>query len=319
MSKKQKYLKLEKCTFTSESFCPTSLGNKMETNDNSNFTGINCDTTLIYSDITRRFTLLIPEEIPHFENNEQRKRNNKCRKLQNKKSKLQTESEYLQDEAVDVREMMYNKQLEIQKKIDNTTVKNSIEAEGIISLDPGFRTFLAGYTKDHTVDIGVGLSKTIQIYLKQMDKINKSKKSAATKKRAERKRYRKISNMVDDLHWKAAEYLTDNYRTILIGNLSTKSIVKNKTVGDLANMTKRVALLTKLFQFHARLKYKCDIKKCEYRFVNERYSSQLCSYCGNQKKDLGKQKTYNCKSCCKVIDRDTNGSRNIYIVDIQSK
>ncbi len=32
--------------------------------------------------------------------------------------------------------------------------------------------------------------------------------------------------MINDMHWKTINYLTDNYKTILIGNLSTKNIVE---------------------------------------------------------------------------------------------
>ena len=37
---------------------------------------------------------------------------------------------------------------------------------------------------------------------------------------------RKISNIVNDVHWKTIKYLTDNNAIILLENMSTKNISK---------------------------------------------------------------------------------------------
>ena len=90
----------------------------------------------------------------------------------------------------------------------------------------------------------------------------------------------------------------------------------NKSVGDLDNITKRVALIMKLFEFKERLKYKCYLNNCEYCEINEMYTSKTCSYCGCVKENLGGNKIYNCNKCHMIIDRDINGAKNILMKSI---
>jgi putative transposase len=40
--------------------------------------------------------------------------------------------------------------------------------------------------------------------------------------------------------------------------------------------------------------------------VDERYTSKICSKCGNLKEDLGGNKIYKCNECKMEIDRDVN-------------
>jgi len=188
----------------------------------------------------------------------------------------------------------------------------------VISLDPGIRTFMSGYANGSTLEIGNKLKETIKPILRTIDKINANNKLTQKKKRkAENKRYIRIGNLVDDLHWKSIKYLTKNYNTILIGNMSTYSIVSNNKSNKLDKMTKRLALIMRLYVFKERLKFKCGMHNCDFGEINERYTSQMCSYCGNRKTNLGSNKIYDCTECHKVIGRDTNGARNIYLMGIK--
>ncbi len=47
--------------------------------------------------------------------------------------------------------------------------------------------------------------------------------------------------------------------------------------------------------------------------VDERYTSKVCSNCGNVKEDLKGSEIYDCSNCMCVMDRDVNGCRGIYI------
>lgn len=186
-----------------------------------------------------------------------------------------------------------------------------------IGLDPGIRTFMTGYSKGHVLDIGNNLQKTITKELKEIDSINKSELPKKKRRIAENKRYNKINNLVDDIQWKTINHLTNNYHTILIGNMSTKGIVGNWKSNGLYKMTKRIALLMRLYVFTERLKYKCSIKDCDYGMINERYTSKICTFCGNIKEDLGSNKIYNCNECNNSIGRDINGARNIYLLGLK--
>jgi len=261
-SKPQKILKLEQSAFgkNKKTFCPTVFGEKINTNNDTDFSDVECGATLLYNYRNNRFTLLKPTKV-NMENNESK---------------------------------MYK----------------------YISLDPGIRTFLTGYSHKHVTKIGTNLKEELSKQLKNIDLINNSELNSKKKKKAENKRYEKIKNLVDDLHWKTIKHLTNKYDTILIGNMSTKDIVKNKLVGELDSMTKRVALMMRLYEFKERLKYKCYIKYCNYGNINEMYTSKTCSYCGNIKEDLKGNKTYNCKKCGNTIDRDINGAKNILMKSI---
>ena len=96
--------------------------------------------------------------------------------------------------------------------------------------------------------------------------------------------------------------------------MSIKGIVKNgKTVID--KMTKRIAYKLKFFSFHQRLIYKCQLNNCNYKKVDESYTSKMCSKCGTIDANLGGKKMYNCinEKCKLKIDRDVNGCRGIFL------
>ena len=93
----------------------------------------------------------------------------------------------------------------------------------LISLDPGLRTFMSGISESHILKIGSYCSEKIKSYLNRIDKINNNSKICNFKKRKCEKRYnKKLGNYIDELHWKAINYLIKNYNTILIGDMSTR-------------------------------------------------------------------------------------------------
>lgn len=159
-------------------------------------------------------------------------------------------------------------------------------------------------------------------YINKIDVVNDKENKHITKqqrKKVERRCYKKITNIVDDLHWKTINYLTKNFGNIIIGNMSTKSIIKNSPKNNLTSYVKRVASLMKLFTFKQRLEYKCTRRKIGYMEVDEAYTSKTCTKCGEIKNNLGGSKVYKCDNCNLILDRDINGARNIYLKYIGSK
>ena len=124
---------------------------------------------------------------------------------------------------------------------------------------------------------------------------------------------RKIDNQIDALHWKIIDYLTKNYKNVIIGDLSTKkvSVKKSKKKSNLNPLTKRVASATRLYQFRQRLENKCLERRVNYKMVTEYYTSQMCTRCGEI--NIPGREIYNCNSCKLTIGRDINGARNIYL------
>ena len=152
--------------------------------------------------------------------------------------------------------------------------------------------------------------------LKKIDYILDKKNKIKHRKKKERNKRRQLKNLVNELHWKTINYLTNKYETILIGDLSAKGICNNKT-SNITKITKRTAYSMSYFKFRQRLEYKCIIKGVEYRKVKEKYTSKMCSVCGSYNEKLGGKKKYKCinKSCEEELGRDDNGARNIFMLE----
>jgi putative transposase len=183
-----------------------------------------------------------------------------------------------------------------------------------ISIDPGLRTFMNCKTNNKYIEIGNNLSITIKKLLNRLDECNEIK-NEKNKNKKEKYIREKIKNKVKDMHWKIINYLTSNYKNIIIGNWSTKDIIrKNDSV--LTKINKRIAQNISFYRFLERLKYKSIVKKTNLIIENEHYTSKMCTRCSNVKEDLGGNKIYKCNICNNEINRDYNGSRNIFLKSI---
>jgi len=203
----------------------------------------------------------------------------------------------------DIFTMLIRKEIPIEKR----TLNNKI-----ISLDPGLRTFLTGVSNTHTIEFAPLLKNKFIKYFNKIDNIKANKK--INNKRKHLDKYDKyLSNYIKDVHWQIINILTNDYDHILIGNFSTKSMVEDSKV---SKMNKRIANTLKLYQFRERLKYKCLIKDCKLKIVDEYNTSKCCSNCGNIKSDLKGNKIYNCSNCYHIYDRDINACKNIMIKSI---
>jgi IS605 OrfB family transposase len=195
---------------------------------------------------------------------------------------------------------------EIEKTIFNNKKSNTL------SLDPGLRTFMTGISENGNVNIGDKVNKIISKSIYKLNKIKNNKDiSKRIKNKNERLINRKIRNKIDDLHWKTISYITHNYETVFLGDMSAKSIVK-RNISILTKVQKVACLRTKYYEFQQRLKYKCDLHKINYKLIDESYTSKYCSKCGYYKNDLTTEKIFICDNCDCIINRDINGARNIY-------
>ena len=214
--------------------------------------------------------------------------------------------------------------LQYNKKIDEYTIFLSKDIEclenkndnkkNLISIDLGLRTFATCLSENQTIDI----CKTDDTKLKKL--INKRLeyknilKNYNTKKNNKKLRMvnKRIKGLIDEVHWKTIKFLTSNYKNILIGELSTKGIVcNNKSI--LKSYNKELAYAYSFYTFRQRLEYKCIVNKCNYKGVNEYYTSKTCSDCSEYNEKLGSSKVFNCPSCKNVFDRDVNSCRNMIL------
>lgn len=196
---------------------------------------------------------------------------------------------------------------------EEKTKQNIAPSNSKIGIDPGIRTFMSCISDNLAVKFGTKISNKISDLLKRIDNINENDDlDQVIKTKRCNRYYKRIDNMVDEMHWKIINNLTDNYKKIYIGILNMKDVVSNET-SNISDMVKRVGLMMKHFQFRQRLMFKCKEKQVQCIEVNESYTSKTCSKCGTYKDDLGKAKKYDCKECGISIDRDINASRCILL------
>ncbi len=196
---------------------------------------------------------------------------------------------------------------------------------GIISLDPGVRTFLTGYSPEgEIIKIGDNDINRIRKYLLKTDRfISKISKMNGNKKkrcnRAKLKRFEKVRNWIKDCHRKTTCYLIKNYNYILLPPFKTQEMSNNKR-RRINSKTVRNMYTWSHYRFRMMLLNKAE----EYDNKNiicptEEYTSKTCGCCGNIKYDLGSDKIYKCQKCNVIMDRDINGSRNILIKYLTNK
>lgn len=236
-----------------------------------------------------------------------------------KKDAIISNLKFLEENETDCM-LHYNKSknqyiLLISKKIYPQKIENR---KKILSIDPGLRTLLTCLSENEVLKIcerkennknNKVLKKVLE--LRNLKKIkNKSHQLYKTNRKET-----KIKNLVSEMHWKVINYLTKNYDTILMGNMSTKSIISNKSNTFISDIDKDYLQRLSLFKFRTRLGEKCATRKVNYLVVDEFITSKMCSVCGKINWDLKGEKIYKCinESCKQELDRDGNGCRNIFI------
>ena len=108
-----------------------------------------------------------------------------------------------------------------------------------------------------------------------------------------------------DFHWKTAQYLVGKYTLISIENLNLKAMQKRfgRKISDLG-----------FADFVNKLKYEAQKTGSIVIEVGKFFpSSQLCSNCGYQNKELKdlRIRQWTCPKCGKHHDRDLNAAINI--------
>lgn len=116
---------------------------------------------------------------------------------------------------------------------------------------------------------------------------------------------RKIVNQREDYLQKYTTALVKNFDLIVMEDLKTKNLMKNKRLS-------RSIADASWAKIRTMLQYKCDWYGKELIFVAPQYTSQTCSSCG---KNTGKKplhiREFTCPHCGVYHDRDINASINI--------
>ncbi len=74
-------------------------------------------------------------------------------------------------------------------------------------------------------------------------------------RRAQARLRQKIINLVDELHWQAARWLTSNYKVILLPTFETQGMTRHAG-RKIRSKTARMMLSFRHYEFKQRLKWK---------------------------------------------------------------
>lgn len=206
----------------------------------------------------------------------------------------------------------------IVKKCENQAfLDNGNNKEGWCSLDPGIRTFMTLYSPTPNSCYQIGKNDIGRVYRLciHLDKLLSKKSTSKVENAANRLRQR-IHNLVDDVHWKTIHFLKKSFKNIIIPPFEVSNMIKkiNRKIGK---KSVRQMLTWRHYAFRQRLlmslKEEDDTK---VHVLGEEYTSKTCTCCMNINYSLGGAKTYKCKKCKVVLDRDVNGARNIFLKNV---
>ena len=224
----------------------------------------------------------------------------------------------------------------------------------VVTLDPGEKIFNYFYSNELEGQLGNEMRKKIikwqrqikkyqSIIDKKKNKKSKTIKNIKTLKNKKRKLYLKIQGYVNEVHKKSAKFLCENYSNIIIPEFKTKPMISKyqikkeneriKKIGNKIEAKKEVKKLNRKIKLSSEVKFVLSMQS-HYKFkkylkatakryrtnvydVDESFTSQCCTLCGVLSKDYD-YRTKKCACCGLKIDRDINGSRNIYLKSICS-
>lgn len=191
----------------------------------------------------------------------------------------------------------------------NTTVKVEIkpsEGRASVGIDLGLKTAAtcSDGVKFERRRITEGFAKE----LATAQRANKQKRIKAI--------HAKIKNSRNDAIHKFTTAMVDNYGAIFVGDVSSKKLAKTK-------MAKSV-LDTGWGMLKTQLEYKAIARSVVFGVINEKYTTQTCSCCGEISVNSPKGRAglgiraWSCDTCGALHDRDINAAKNILRLGHQS-
>ncbi len=154
-------------------------------------------------------------------------------------------------------------------------IKEEYKKDTIVSLDPGKRSFMTGYSEEKVFKVVPNFEriKQLQMKLNLFQSLKDLKRIGIKSWKYRRKKiYEKMNNLIDELHYKTIRLL-EGFEKILLPTFESQEMVcksRNKNLN-------RNLLQLKHFLFQTRIKERCGsrVKMC-----TEEYTSKTCGSCG---------------------------------------
>lgn len=199
----------------------------------------------------------------------------------------------------------------------NETHPKRNKNDSIISLDPGVRSFLTGFDGQKFIEIGendmVKINRLCSYLDDLMSRISQSFGHQKAKMRKASSRLRnRIRDLVDECQKQVANYLTKNYKVILLPTFETSEMTK-KNKRKIRTKTARQMLTWSHYRFKQVLKNKAELSGCHVIDVTEEFTSKTCTKCGHVHQKLGGSKVFKCPECGHSLKRDFNGALGIML------
>ena len=196
--------------------------------------------------------------------------------------------------------------------------------QSMIALDPGVRTFLTGFDGEKFVEIGgKDIAKVYRLCKHTDNLISDKSKLKGRKNKRQRQRVQnqidhlrtRVRNLVDEVHKKAASWLTSEYRLIFLPTFESSQMVANsgKKSRKINSKTVRQLLSWSHYRFKQTLKFHALKRGAKVIDVTEEYTSKTCTKCGHVHAKLGGSKQFRCPRCRHTLPRDFNGALGIFL------
>jgi len=188
------------------------------------------------------------------------------------------------------------------------TIKEKLKKDkNIVGVDVGLTSF--AILSDGTRIQRERITKQYENKLAQEQRrLSRKKKGSQnrTKQRGIVQRvHRKIRNSRKDFLHKTTHYMTTKYDGFCLESLNIQGMMKNK------KLSKNIADVA-WYEFKRQLEYKSLWNWKHFVQIDQWFpSTKKCSVCGNWKKIKLNERTYVCKKCGFVMDRDLNAAVNI--------
>ncbi len=189
----------------------------------------------------------------------------------------------------------------------------------VVAFDLGIKTLATGVNEQGRV-YTVGGFKGSRWYNKQLDKIRSKRDKCKKKSRRYihlSRVYKRVSekkrNKQKDSHHKASHLIAGKLveRTVVIGDLSQRQMVTKEHEERNKHKNRAVFNDWGLYGFVQMLRYKCLLSGKDLVFLDEKDTTKTCSGCGKMQPMPLWVRTYRCKNCGLVMDRDENSAHNI--------
>lgn len=202
--------------------------------------------------------------------------------------------------------------------------ENQTDQDNWCSIDPGVKIPWTVYSPTPGICYKIGENDISRIFrlCRHLDKL--ISKTTATGKHKGKKRSRRqmkiaqtrlrtrIKCLVDEVQWKAINFILSQFKNVIIPPFQTSQMVK-KLDRKITSQSVRKMICWKHFTFRQRLLYKAELCNANVFVRTEQYTSKACTNCFNIKYNLGGSRTYKCTKCHIISNRDVCGARNIFL------